>query len=144
MINPKDPHSTSDRFSIRHELPSIAMRKSYVRDLLDWRKDANRLQKVSSETEETSEAGTGHGESLVGTGSWNDGWGWGSRGSDRGGTDGSAWGRGWDDWCWSGSVGVDWCAWGIGWDNWATWGRDSWGTWCRDSWDTWGTGVAVH
>jgi len=74
MINPKDhPHSTSSRFSIRHELPRIAMRKSFVRDLLDRRKDVNRLQEVSSETEETSKAGTGHGKSLVGTGSWDGG-----------------------------------------------------------------------
>jgi hypothetical protein len=116
MINPKDhPHSTPNRFSVRHELPKIARRKSYVRDLLDWRKDVNRLQEVSSETEETSKAGTGHGESLVGTGSWDRGrwrWGW-----NIGGSDGSTWGGGWDSrWCWGGSVG--------GWVHWC-WGRDT-------------------
>lgn len=107
MINPRDqPHSTPSRFSTRHELPIIAMRKSYVRDLLDWRKDVNRLQKVSGETEETSKAGTGHGESLVGTGSWDDaGWGWGS-GSWGSGTNSSSGGRGWCSW--GGAVGVDW------------------------------------
>jgi len=115
MINPKDhPHSTPNRFSVRHELPKIAMRKSYVREGLDWRKGVNRLQEVSSETEETSKAGTGHGESLVGTGSWDRGrwrWGW-----NIGGSDGSTWGGGWDSrWCWGGSVG--------GWVHWC-WGRD--------------------
>jgi hypothetical protein len=115
MINPKaHPHSTSNRFSIRHELLNIAKRKSYVRDLLDWRKDVNRLQEVSSETEETSKAGTGHGEGLVGTGSWDGGWGgrW-----DNGGANGSTWGGGWDwDRSRGGGVGVDW-SWGTSWDS---------------------------
>lgn len=73
------------------------MRKSYVRDLLNWRKGVNRLQEVSSETEETSKAGTGHGESLVGAGSWDDGCGC---GWDVGGANNATWCGGWDlSWC---------------------------------------------
>jgi hypothetical protein len=70
----------------------------------------NRLQEVSSETEETSEAGTGHGEGLVGTGSWDHGWAghW-----DNSGTNGSTWCGGWCYWSWGGGVGVDWSnSWG--------------------------------
>lgn len=92
------------------------MRKSYVRDLWDWRKEVNRLQKVSSETEKTSKACTGHGEGLASTGSWDCGCAWGAL--DGGGTDGSTVGRGWcSSWCRGGGVGVNWSSWSGGWGN---------------------------
>ena len=87
--------------------------KSCVRDLLDWRKDVDRLQEVSDETEKTSKADTGRGEGLSGTRCWDHGGRW-----LHGGADGSSGGRGCD---WSGGwdsgggcVAVDW---GGGWDN---------------------------
>jgi hypothetical protein len=58
MINPKSQSRTprSNRFSNHHELPKIAMRKSYVRDFLDWREGVKSLQEVSGETNKTNEA----------------------------------------------------------------------------------------
>jgi len=91
------------------------MRKSCVRDCRIGEGKLNCLQKVSSETEETSKAGTGHGESLVGTGSSDGGWGgswatWGDGGTD-GTLGGGSWGWGTSDW--DSGIGVHW---GAGWD----------------------------
>ena len=73
----------------------------------------SRLQEVSSETEKTSKAGTGHGEGLAGTGSWDGRRAWGALG--RGGADGAL-GGGWcNSWCRGGGVGVNWSSWGSGW-----------------------------
>jgi len=88
------------------------MRKSYVLDYWIGEMKLNRLQDVSSKTEETSKAGTGEGKGLVGTGSSDGGWGgsWDNWGD--GGTDGTL---GWDSWgSWCSDVGVHW---GAGWGN---------------------------
>jgi len=80
---------------------------------LDWRKEINRLQEVSSETEKTSKTGTGQSEGLAGTGSWDGGRAWGAL--DRGGANGSGLARGWcNSWCRGGGVGVNWNSWGGG------------------------------
>jgi len=69
------------------------MRKSYVRDCWICERKLNRLQDVSSETEQTSKACAGESEGLVGTGCGDGGGGGGSGGLGGGGTDG-AWGGG--------------------------------------------------
>lgn len=71
----------------------------------------NRLQDVSSETEETSKGSAGEGEGLVAT-SGDGRWGWGGSALDGGGSDGSggSWDRGGDSW--GGAVRVNW---GRGW-----------------------------
>jgi len=72
-------------------------------------KDVNRLQEVSSETEETNEAAR-HGESLVGAGCWDNwggGWDWDVGGSSSLG--------GWHSWCRGGAV-SGWVHWGWGGD----------------------------
>jgi len=79
----------------------------------------NRLQDVSSKAEETSKAGAGNGESLVGTRGWDGGWCW-CNGNSTGANSRLGW-------CSDGGVRVDgrgnyaggnhwldYCAWAVG------------------------------
>lgn len=60
------------------------MKKPYVRDCWIGERKLSRLQKVSSETEETSKGSTGESHDLLGTGGGDGRWG-GSRGGCSGG-----------------------------------------------------------
>lgn len=86
----------------------LSKEESYVRDS-ELAKGLNRLQKVSSEAEETGEGSTRHGE-LLGTVGSDGGWGWGSAGNDGGGADSSGW-----DWGSGGGAVGGWVHWGWGW-----------------------------
>jgi hypothetical protein len=107
--------SPSNRFSIVMNYRVSQEIRMFV--TLKWRKEASRLQDVSSESEETSKGCAGKGEGLVGTGGWDVGWGWLAGGIGRGGANS---GGGWLRWvgC-NGSVGgwVHWGNWCSGWDS---------------------------
>lgn len=105
---PRYPTRPSKRFSSVMNY-QLSKEESYVRDL-ELATGSSRLQKVSSEAEETGEGSTRHGE-LLGTVGSDGGWGWGGSGNDGGG----AYRLGWD--CGrGGGVGgwVHW-DWGVGW-----------------------------
>ena len=107
------PTPLPTRFSSVMNSRASLRAKSCVRDLLDWRKDVDRLQEVSDETEKTSKADTGRGEGLSGTRCWDHAGRWlnGSADGSSGGR-GCDWSGGWDSG--GGCVAVDW---GGGWDN---------------------------
>jgi len=132
VIKPKDrplSHwSTLQPLFLRHELPTVGMRKSYVRDYRICERKLNRLQDVSSETEETSKACTGESEGLVATWGGDGGWGSGGRALGGAGADGALGGGngGWDSW--GGAVGVNGGSWDAGWGNWGCGGH-----WLGDS-----------
>jgi len=101
------------------KLPSIVEEIRLFRDLSDWRTEIDRLQDVSSKTEETSKGSSGKSKGLVATRGGDGGWGCGWGGFDGGGTNGGCCGGGNNNWggnsngC---SVRVDW---GWGWSNYA-------------------------
>jgi len=68
ILNPRPP--TIPRAHLPTAFPPVmnyrVAMKSYVRDCWICESKLNRLQDVSSETEETSKAGTGEGHGLVG------------------------------------------------------------------------------
>ena len=101
----------SRRCFLRHEITNYRQENSYVRDF-ESAEGSNRLQKESSEAEETGKGGSGESHGLASTvgGDW--GWGWGSSGGDCW-CGSSSWVGGWD-WGNGGGVG-SWVHWGVGW-----------------------------